>query len=42
MYSIEISSDRFKDLTLVQKHRLVQDTIKDEIKEMHGIQIKIL
>jgi stress-induced morphogen len=41
MYSIEISSEKFKDLSLVQQHRLVQDVIKDEIKEMHGIQIKI-
>ena len=42
MYSIEISSDSFKNLSLIQKHRLVQDTLKSDIKEMHGIQIKIV
>jgi stress-induced morphogen len=42
MYSIEISSDKFKDLSLVQQHRLVQDILKEEIKEMHGLSIKII
>ena len=42
MYAIEISSESFKDLTLLQKHRLVQDVLKNEIKDMHGIQIKIV
>lgn len=42
MYSIEISSQDFKGLSLVQKHRLVQEALKDDIKEMHGIQIKII
>ena len=39
MYSIQISSPAFKGLSLVAQHRMVQDLLRDEIKDMHGIQI---
>ncbi|KAJ3259974.1 hypothetical protein HK103_001484 [Boothiomyces macroporosus] len=40
MYAVEIHSPKFKGKNLVTQHRMVSDVIKDEIKEMHGIQIK--
>jgi stress-induced morphogen len=40
MFSIEITSQSFKGQSLVQQHRMVQDLIKDDIKDMHGLQIK--
>ena len=42
MYSIEISSDSFKGKSLIQQHRLVQEILQSDIKDMHGIQIKIV
>jgi stress-induced morphogen len=40
MYAIEITSKRFVGLSLLKQHRVVSDLLKDEIKAMHGIQIK--
>ena len=40
MYSVEIQSDKFKGLGVLKQHRLVKDVLKDDIKDMHGIQIK--
>ena len=40
MYSVEVASPLFKGLPLVKQHRMVQDLLKEDIKSMHGIQIK--
>mmetsp|Transcript_9714 Transcript_9714/g.13632 ORF Transcript_9714/g.13632 Transcript_9714/m.13632 type:complete len:108 (+) Transcript_9714:22-345(+) len=37
MYSITVASPIFKDLTLVNQHKLVKRTLKDEIANMHGL-----
>ena len=42
MYAIEIQSDKFKGLGILKQHRMVKEVLKDEIKDMHGIQIKTL
>lgn len=40
MYAVDIASPLFKGMSLVRQHRAVTDVLKEEIKQMHGIQIK--
>ncbi|KAK4047252.1 hypothetical protein OIV83_005556 [Microbotryomycetes sp. JL201] len=39
-YAISISHPSFKGLTKMKQHRLVNELLKDEIKDMHGLQLK--
>ncbi|KAK3825915.1 MAG: bola protein [Benniella sp.] len=39
MYQVEVVSPLFKDLSMVKQHRLVNETLKEEIKGMHGIRL---
>ncbi|KAG0206826.1 hypothetical protein BGX28_001811 [Mortierella sp. GBA30] len=39
MYQVEVVSSSFKDLSMVKQHRLVNETLKEEIKGMHGIRL---
>jgi stress-induced morphogen len=39
MYQIKLSSKEFSGISLVKQHRLVNDALKKEIKEMHGLQL---
>ncbi|KAG0377531.1 MAG: bola protein [Linnemannia gamsii] len=39
MYQVEVVSLAFKDLNMVKQHRLVNETLKEEIKGMHGIRL---
>ncbi|TEB35387.1 bola-like protein [Coprinellus micaceus] len=41
-YAIVIASDNFKGLPIVKQHRLVTDTLKQEIEGIHGLQIKTI
>ncbi|RUP46537.1 bola protein, partial [Jimgerdemannia flammicorona] len=38
MYAIDITSDAFQGVPMVKQHRIVNEILKEEIKEMHGIQ----
>lgn len=38
-YAIEISSTKFKGLGMVKQQKLVNEVLKDELKEIHGIQV---
>jgi len=40
MYRVQISSKKFKGKSLLEQHRMVQDLLKEEIKQMHGLTIK--
>jgi stress-induced morphogen len=40
MYAIEITSPKFRGISLLKQHRMVSDVLSEEIKTMHGIQIK--
>ncbi|KAL2912769.1 hypothetical protein HK105_207761 [Polyrhizophydium stewartii] len=40
MFTIEIASPMFHGMPLVKQHRIVNDILRDDIKGMHGIQIK--
>lgn len=39
MYEIHVESVDFKGLSTIKQHRLVTDTLKEQIKEMHGVRI---
>ncbi|PSS36881.1 hypothetical protein PHLCEN_2v1309 [Hermanssonia centrifuga] len=39
-YAISISSEAFKGLATVKQHRLVNETLKEEIEGIHGLQLK--
>ncbi|KAF7997163.1 hypothetical protein HCN44_005440 [Aphidius gifuensis] len=39
MFEINVVSTEFKGLNTVKQHRLINETLKDEIKDMHGIRI---
>uniref|UniRef100_G3MRI0 BolA-like protein 3 n=1 Tax=Amblyomma maculatum TaxID=34609 RepID=G3MRI0_AMBMU len=39
MYEIYVQSSIFKNLSRVQQHRLVNEALKAEIQDMHGIRI---
>ena len=38
-YNIIVASEQFKGLPLVKQQRLVNQTLKDEIKGIHGLQV---
>ncbi|KAI9321222.1 bola protein [Dichotomocladium elegans] len=40
MYAIDIASKAFEGTSIVKQHRMVNQILKDEIKEMHGLQLK--
>lgn len=40
MYAIEVASERFRGLRMMQQHRLVNEVLAEEIKTWHGVQLK--
>ncbi|KAL1931795.1 hypothetical protein VTP01DRAFT_9939 [Rhizomucor pusillus] len=40
MYAIDIASKAFEGASIVKQHRLVNEILKEEIKGMHGLQLK--
>ncbi|KAI8078907.1 bola protein [Halteromyces radiatus] len=40
MYAIDIASKSFEGKSIVKQHRLVNDLLKEEIKDMHGLQLR--
>ncbi|CAH02744.1 Aim1 [Kluyveromyces lactis] len=40
MFSINITSDKFKGLSIVKQHKLVNEILKDDIKRWHGLQLR--
>jgi stress-induced morphogen len=39
-FQIEVTSSRFKGLSTVQQHRLVNEILKEEIAKVHGVTLK--
>ncbi|XP_055310477.1 bolA-like protein 3 [Sitodiplosis mosellana] len=39
MYEIVVETNEFKGLSRVKQHQLITDTLKTEIKDMHGLRI---
>ncbi|KAF2846431.1 bola-like protein [Plenodomus tracheiphilus IPT5] len=40
MYALEIESPKFKGLTVIKQHKMVNAVLKDEIKSWHGVQLR--
>ncbi|KAF7721054.1 hypothetical protein EC973_005519 [Apophysomyces ossiformis] len=40
MYAIDIASKAFEGTSIVKQHRMVNEVLKEEIKGMHGLQLK--
>lgn len=40
MYDIFVETSEFNGLSTVKQHRLVTETLKTQIKEMHGLRIQ--
>lgn len=40
MYAIAIASERFRGVSVVRQHRMVNEALKEEIKGLHGLQVK--
>lgn len=40
MYGLDIVSPRFKGLTVIKQHKLVNSVLAEEIKGWHGVQLK--
>jgi stress-induced morphogen len=38
-YAITIASAAFKGMTVVKQHRLVNQVLKKEIRDIHGLQV---
>ncbi|KAJ7367990.1 hypothetical protein DFH08DRAFT_676311, partial [Mycena albidolilacea] len=40
-FAITITSETFKGIPMVKQHQLVTRTIKEEIEEIHGLQVRV-
>ncbi|KAH8704567.1 bola protein [Phaeosphaeriaceae sp. PMI808] len=40
MYAIEVESPKFRGLTVVKQHKLVNQVLKEEISQWHGVQLR--
>ncbi|PSN74816.1 bola-like protein [Corynespora cassiicola Philippines] len=40
MYALEIESPKFKGLSVIKQHKLVNQILADEIKSWHGVQLR--
>ncbi len=40
MYAIEIESPKFKGLSVIKQHKLVNQVLKEEIAQWHGVQLR--
>ncbi|KAF2015393.1 bola-like protein [Aaosphaeria arxii CBS 175.79] len=40
MYALEIESPKFKGLTVIKQHKLVNSILAEEIKSWHGVQLR--
>jgi stress-induced morphogen len=40
MYAIQIESPKFKGLTVIKQHKMVNQVLKEEIAKWHGVQLR--
>ncbi|SCU96125.1 LAMI_0F05292g1_1 [Lachancea mirantina] len=40
MFAIDVTSDKFKGLTVIKQHKMVNQILSDDIKRWHGLQLK--
>ena len=41
-YAITIASTAFKGIPMVKQHRLVNEALKKEIEDIHGLQVRMV
>lgn len=39
-FSVKVSSSDFKGKSMIQQHRMINDILKSELKDVHALQIK--
>jgi stress-induced morphogen len=39
MFAIDVTSDRFKGMTMIKQHKLVNSILSKEIAQWHGLQL---
>lgn len=39
MFEVHVEANEFKGLNTLKQHKLVTNTLKEQIKEMHGVRI---
>ena len=40
MYALSIESSKFKGLSVIKQHKLVNSVLAEEIKSWHGVQLR--
>lgn len=40
MFAIDVTSAKFKGLSIVKQHKLVNEILKDDIQRWHGLQLR--
>lgn len=40
MFAIDVSSAKFKGLSIVKQHKLVNEILKEDIPRWHGLQLR--
>ncbi|KAG7191698.1 uncharacterized protein KQ657_002834 [Scheffersomyces spartinae] len=40
MFAILVESNKFKGIPMIKQHRLVNEVLKDDIAQWHGIQLR--
>ncbi|KAH9868009.1 hypothetical protein IAQ61_007316 [Plenodomus lingam] len=40
MYALDIESPKFKGLSVIKQHKMVNEVLKDEISGWHGVQLR--
>ncbi|ODV79455.1 bola-like protein [Suhomyces tanzawaensis NRRL Y-17324] len=40
MFAISVESTKFKGIPMIKQHRLVNEVLKDEIAQWHGLQLQ--
>lgn len=40
MFAITVETEKFKGISMIKQHRLVNEVLKEEIAKWHGLQLK--
>lgn len=40
MFNVYVASAEFKGLSIVKQHKTITETLKDQIKKIHGLRIE--
>jgi stress-induced morphogen len=40
MYAVAVTTEKFRGLSVIKQHRLVNEVLGEDIKNWHGIQLR--